>query len=160
LSLLHGIWSTTRTEPIELEQVPGTSVWWPPTTPAAGQQRPGVLVAAFQAPLSFVNADSFKRGLRDLINARGESVKLVVLEASNIVEIDYTAAQALIETIGHCRKAGAVFAIARLESVRAQAALARLGIFDLVGPNRIFHSVDAAIAALGPTEPQQQDKVS
>lgn len=156
LSLLHGIWSATRTEPIELEQVPGTSVWWPPAKPSAGEQLPGVLVAAFQAPLSFVNADRFKRGVCDLVDARDETVKLVVLEASNIAEIDYTAAQALIDTILHCRKAGAVFAIARLESLRAQAALARFGIAEMVGTQRIFHSVDAAIKSLGPGKQQQQ----
>lgn len=158
LSLLHGIWSATRTLPIELEQVPGTSVWWPPGKPGAGEQLSGVLVAAFQAPLSFVNADRFKRGLCDLIDARNETVKLVVLEASNIVEIDYTAAQALKDTIVHCRKSGAIFAIARLESLRAQAALARFGIAELIGPQRIFHSVDAAIKSLGPGTRQQQEQ--
>jgi MFS superfamily sulfate permease-like transporter len=158
LSLLHGIWSATRTEPIELEHVPGTSVWWPPAKPSAGEQLPGVLVAAFQAPLSFVNADRFKRGVCDLVDTRRETVKLVVLEASNIVEIDYTAAQALIDTILHCRKAGAVFAIARLESLRAQAALARFGIAEMVGTQRIFHSVDAAIKSLGPGKQQQQEQ--
>ncbi|TPM36002.1 SulP family inorganic anion transporter [Mesorhizobium sp. B2-3-5] len=159
LSLLHGTWSATRTQVLELEQVPGTSVWWPPGEPSAGEQLPGVLVAAFQAPLSFVNADRFKRGLFDLVDARNDTVKLVVLEASNIVEIDYTAAQALIDTVHHCREAGAVFAVARLESLRAQAALARFGIADLVGPQRIFHSVDAAIRTLGLDQrPQQQDK--
>lgn len=153
LSLLHGIWGSTRTEPIELAQVPGTSVWWPPSGSSAGEQRSGVLVAAFQAPLSFVNADRFKRGLSDLIDA-SEDVQLVVLEASNIVEIDYTAAQALIDTIRHCRDKGAVFAIARMESLRAQAALKRFGIADIVGAERIFHSVDAAIKTLGPGKPQ------
>lgn len=159
LSLLHGLWSATRTQAIELEQVPGTSVWWPPGTPSAGEQLSGVLVVAFQAPLSFVNADSFKRGVCDLIDARAENIKLVVLEASNIAEIDYTAAQALIDTIAHCRKAGAIFAIARLESLRAQAALARFGIADLVGSHRIFHSVDAAIKALAPDK-QKQDEAT
>ena len=158
LSLLHGIWGSTRTEPIELAQVPGTSVWWPPSGSSAGEQHPGVLVAAFQAPLSFVNADRFKRGLTDLIDARSDDVKLVVLEASNIVEIDYTAAQALIDTIRHCRDKGAVFAIARMESLRAQAALQRFGIAEIVGTERIFHSVDAAIKSLGPGKPQQQEQ--
>ena len=106
------------------------------------------------------NAESFKRGVCELIDARSDSVKLVVLEASNIAEIDYTAAQALIETVDHCRKAGAVFAIARLESLRAQAALARFGIADIVGPHRIFHSVDDAIKALSSDKKLvgQQDK--
>ncbi|WP_181178181.1 SulP family inorganic anion transporter [Mesorhizobium sp. B4-1-3] len=154
LSLLHGIWGSTRTAPIELAQVPGTSVWWPPSGSSPGERHSGVLVAAFQAPLSFVNADRFKRGLSDLIDARNEDVKLVVLEASNIVEIDYTAAQALIDTIRHCRDKGAVFAIARMESLRAQAALTQFGIADIVGAERIFHSVDAAIRSLGPWKPQ------
>ncbi|MGX5800211.1 SulP family inorganic anion transporter [Bradyrhizobium sp. Arg314] len=158
LSLLYGIWGSTRTETIELAQVPGTSVWWPPSNSIAGEQHPGVLVAAFQAPLSFVNADRFKRGLTDLIDARSEDVKLVVLEASNIVEIDYTAAQALIDTIRHCHDHGAVFAIARMESLRAQAALKRFGIAEIVGTQRIFHSVDAAIKTLGPGKPQQQEQ--
>ncbi|MBN9549242.1 MAG: SulP family inorganic anion transporter [Alphaproteobacteria bacterium] len=158
LSLLHGIWGSTRTEPIELAQVPGTSVWWPPSGSNAGEQHPGVLVAAFQAPLSFVNAGRFKRGLSDLIDARSEGVELVVLEASNIVEIDYTAAQALIDTIRHCRDKGAVFAIARMESLRAQEALTRFGIAEIVGTQRIFHSVDAAIKSLGPGNPQQQEQ--
>jgi sulfate permease, SulP family len=157
LSLLHGIWGSTRTEPIALAQVPGTSVWWPPTGSSAGEQHPGVLVAAFQAPLSFVDADRFKRGLGDLIDA-SEGVKLVVLEASNIAEIDYTAAQALIDTIRHCRDKGAVFAIARMESLRAQAALKRFGIAEIVGAECIFHSVDAAIKTLRPGKPQQQEQ--
>jgi len=158
LSLLHGIWSFTRAQAIELAEVPGTSVWWPPTAQSPGKQLSGVLVAAFQAPLSFVNADHFKRGLLDLIDARSEDVKLVVLEASNIVEIDYTAAQALIDTIRHCRDKNAVFAIARMESLRAQAALKRFGIAELVGPQHIFHSVDAAIKSLDPAKRQQQQQ--
>lgn len=160
LSLLHGVWSATRTQPIELNQVPGTSVWWPPTRGAPGDRTPGVLVAAFQAPLSFVNADRFKRGFCELVDAGKGNVKLVVLEASNIVEIDYTAAQALIQTVTHCRNAGAIFAIARMESVRAQEALARFGIIDLVGPQRIFHSVDAAIRTLHPGPPPQEQESS
>ncbi|MEW6633343.1 MAG: SulP family inorganic anion transporter [Pseudomonadota bacterium] len=156
LSLLHGIWGSTRAQPIALVQVPGTSIWWPPSGSSPGNQLPGVVVAAFQAPLSFVNADRFKRGLLDLIDAGDQSVKLVVLEASNIVEIDYTAAQALIDTIRHCQDKGAVFAVARMESLRAMSALKRFGIADMVGQHRIFHSVDDAIKSLGPGEPQQQ----
>jgi len=85
-------------------------------------------------------------------------VKLVVLEASNIVEIDYTAAQALIDIIRHCRDKGAIFAVARMESLRAQEALTRFGIAEIVGTQRIFHSVDAAIKSLGPGNTRQQEQ--
>jgi hypothetical protein len=43
-----------------------------------------------------------------------------------------------------------VFAIARLESERAQRALTRFHIHDVLQPDRIFRSVEEAIRALGP----------
>lgn len=150
LSLLHGVWSTTQTKVIEFENVPGTSIWWPPSSSSGSkvERVPGVLVAAFQAPLSFVNADQFSRGFRGMIDARAGSLKHVVFEASSVIDIDYTAAQALSDVIAYCRNRGITFCIARMESVRAQAALARFGIAGELGPNMIFRSVDNAIAAL------------
>lgn len=151
LSLLHGLWSMTRTRPIELQKISGTTIWWPANSPDKVEPQPGVLVTAFQAPLSFVNANQFQYELSKMIDARRGKLKLVVLEASNIVEIDYTAGQALTETITQCRLAGATFAIARMESLRAQAALLRLGILDMIGPDKVFRSVDEAVRTLMPT---------
>jgi sulfate permease, SulP family len=56
LSLLHGMWSMIRPQLIELERVPGTSIWWPPGAGHNGERIDGVLIIAFQAPLSFLNA--------------------------------------------------------------------------------------------------------
>ena len=148
LSLLHGIWSTTQAKTIEFENVPSTSIWWPPSSGSKGERVPGVLVAAFQAPLSFVNADEFGRGFRSMIDARAGDLKHVIFEASSVIDIDYTAAQALADVIAYCRNRGITFCIARMESVRAQAALARFGIAGELGANMIFHSVDNAIDAL------------
>jgi len=150
LSLLHGLWAVMRARPIEFEKVPGSSIWWPPSAAKDGEKIPGVLVVAFQAPLSFVNADDFKRGLCSTIDASGPALNLVVLEASSIIEIDYTASQALTDVINYCRNADVKFAIARLESVRAQNALSRFGLIALLGPGNIFHSVDDAIRKLAP----------
>ncbi|UGX86857.1 SulP family inorganic anion transporter [Phyllobacterium meliloti] len=151
LSLLHGLWAVMRARPIEFEKVPGSSIWWPPSAAKGGEKIPGVLVVAFQAPLSFVNADDFKRGLCGTIDANRAELNLVVLEASSIIEIDYTASQALADVINYCRTAGVKFAIARLESVRAQNALSRFGLIALIGSDNIFHSVDDAIRKLAPS---------
>ena len=43
--------------------------------------------------------------------------------------------------------------IARLESIRAQAAFARFGISELLGPDHSFRSVEEAIQALGKQGP-------
>ena len=61
LSLLHGIWSTTRARVTVFERVPGTSIWWPSNPHIPGETEPNVVVAGFQAPLSFLNAYHFRR---------------------------------------------------------------------------------------------------
>jgi MFS superfamily sulfate permease-like transporter len=147
LSLLHGIWSTTRARVLVFERVPGTSVWWPFNSSIAGETQPGVMVVGFQAPLSFLNADHFKRDIEALLASAQPSPRLVVLEATGIVEIDFTAAQALSDIIRKCHSEGIGFAIARLESPRAQNALVKFGVADLLGQDRLYHSVAVAIQA-------------
>jgi MFS superfamily sulfate permease-like transporter len=63
--------------------------------------------------------------------------------------MDFTAAQVLRELIRRCAAEGVTFAVARLESTRAQAAVTRFGIDAQLGPDRVFHSVEEAIRALG-----------
>jgi sulfate permease, SulP family len=150
LSLLHGIWTTTRAHVVEFERVPDSSIWWPKSALMKGEIEPGVVVAGLQAPLSFLNAYQFRADMRDLRLGHSEPVQLFVLEATGIVQIDYTAAQVLIGVIRRCHEQGIAFAIARLESVRAQEALTRFRIHDVLDPDRIFRSVEDAVRALGP----------
>jgi sulfate permease, SulP family len=149
LSLMHGIWSTTRARVVLFERVPGTSIWWPVSADLPGQQEPGVVVAGFQAPLFFLNAYHFRRDILDALQSRQQAARLLVLEATGIVEIDFTAAQVLRDLIRKCHADGVDFAIARLESIRAQAAMARFGVNEVLGPDRSFRSVEQAIKALG-----------
>ncbi|HEY1708603.1 MAG TPA: SulP family inorganic anion transporter [Rhizomicrobium sp.] len=151
LSLLNGLWSITRARPIEFERIPGTTVWWAENPEQAGDKCDGVLVLAFQAPLAFVNAAVFERDVRAAIDARA-GLKLVVLEASSIVTIDFTAAQSLANLIRHCRANGIAFAVARLESTRAERAFAQFGLQTLLADGHLFHSVQDAIETLMPRE--------
>ena len=147
LSLLHGIWSTTRAHLTVYERVPGTSIWWPSNRHIPGETEPNVVVAGFQAPLSFLNAYQFRRDVTALLQSSVQPPHLIVLEATGIVEIDFTAAQILSDTINACRAAGTGFAIARLESERAQQAIEKFGIDELLETKRPFHSVEEAIRA-------------
>ena len=146
LSLLHGIWSTTRAHLITFERVPDTTIWWPAHPHIRGEQLSDIAVIGFQAPLSFLNAATFRADLQHLLQRR--SPRLLVLEASAMVEIDYTAAQALHEVIEQCNKDGIVFAVARLESLRAQEAFERFGLYDVLPLDRVFRSVDLALRKL------------
>jgi MFS superfamily sulfate permease-like transporter len=147
LSLLHGVWSITRAHLLIFERIPGTSIWWPASTHIPGETEPGVVVAGFQAPLSFLNANGFRQ---DTLNALHSSagVRLIVLEATGILEIDFTAAGVLNDLIAKCHSEGIDFAIARLESLRAQEAVTQFGIDRSLGPDRIFHSVAEALEKL------------
>jgi SulP family sulfate permease len=153
LSLLHGIWSTTRARIIVYERVPGTSIWWPPSPNIQGEREPNVIVAGFQAPLSFLNAYHFRGDVLNALKMSASKPRLIVLEATGILEIDFTAAAVLRDLIGVCRAKGVAVAMARLESVRAQQAVARFQIDDLLGQDHIFHSVEQAIRALNGKTP-------
>jgi MFS superfamily sulfate permease-like transporter len=150
LSILHGIWTTTQARVVLFERVPGTTIWWPFSVKLKGEFEPGVIVAGLQAPLSFLNAYRFRADARALLQSAAEKPRLFVLEATGIVEIDFTAAQVLIGFIRGCHDDGVPFAIARLESVRAQEALTRFHIHEVLDPDRIFRSVEEAIRTLAP----------
>jgi MFS superfamily sulfate permease-like transporter len=105
----------------------------------------------FQAPLSFLNAYDFRQDVAETVKSRSGVIHLFVLEASGIVEIDFTASTILSDVIDRARAAGVQFAVARLESVRAQKAFDRFGLTEKIGRDHIFHSVADAVAVLAPT---------
>ncbi len=145
LSLLHGLWTTTHTRLAEYERLPGETVWWPQHPKMKGEKLEGVLVVGYQAPLSFLNIYPFAH---DLLAAIRPGLKLIVLEAASVVDIDFTAAGIFKNAIEQCHAKGVDFAIARLESSRAQTALEQFGGLKALGEGRIFYSVDEATKTL------------
>jgi len=156
LSLLHGIWSTTRTHLVLFERVPGTTVWWPAHRHITGETIDDIVVVGFQAPLSFLNAATFRADLQDVLQAKAP--RLLVLEAGGIPEIDFTAAEALGDLIKVCQDRHVTFAVARLESLRAQAAFERFGLYEMLPRDHVFRSVDDAVRRLAPMAKAQQSE--
>ena len=149
LSLLHGSWNVTRARLVTFDRIPDTTIWWPTNPNITGERLPGIAVVGLQAPLSFLNAPNFRTDVLNVLTR--ETPKLMVLEASGIVEIDFTAAQILTEIIKACREQGVTIALARLESTRAQAAFERFGLFEFLPRDHVFQSVDEAVRALAKT---------
>jgi SulP family sulfate permease len=154
LSLLNGLWASARVQIQPMGRIPGSTVWWPlkagseaspPMDPPAD---PGVAVLAFAAPLTFLNAEAFARQFLETVRPGQSEIRLAILEAAGMVEIDFTGAQALARVVRTCHEAGVTFAVARLESLAAQAAFARLGLRSLIGDDLIFDSVAGTIRAL------------
>jgi len=150
LSLMYGVWTIVQTQVLEFAQVPGSTVWWPMTPNFIGMRQPGIVVAGFQAPLFFINADSFHKSLADTVARAPQPVHAIILEASSMVELDYSAAQMLGRLIGDWKAKGVSFFVARLESVRAQHAFENFGILPLLGGKKAFRSVDEAVRFIQP----------
>ena len=131
----------------------GRTVWWLATPHGAGEGRRDVAVVGLQAPLAFLNAENFGADLRNILTAATPKPKLLVLEASGMLEIDFTAAQMLIDLIRQCHADGVTLAVARLESTRTQAAFERFGLYDVLPRDRVFRSVDEAVHTLGGMAP-------
>jgi len=149
LSLLHGVWTTTRAQAVEFERIPGTPVWWPRDKDVKGELVPAVRVIALQAPLSFLNAYNCRRAIERF--ASEGTTRLIVIEANAMAEIDYTAATVLAELVRSLRGRGVDVAVARLESLRAQHSFERLGLSELIGRDHVFHSVQEAVDTLAPS---------
>ena len=146
LSLLHGIWSTTRAKLVHFDRVPGTTIWWPATPHTDGERVEGVAVVGLQAPLSFLNAPGFRSEVGGVVTT--SKPKLVVIEASGMVEIDFTAAQVLLDIFRDCHEQQVTVAVARLESTRAQAAFERFRLYDTLPREHVFRSVEEAVRKL------------
>jgi len=157
LSLLHSVYIVARPRCGVLARVPVTTVWWSLAKGGRGEQEPGVLVFAFGAPLSFINARYLVARLMEAVAAQKPPCRLVVIEANGVIDVDFTGSQILQQAIAELRERHITVAIARMESERAREAAERSGLIDALGPGRVFRSVEEALrsgrggGAPGPT---------
>ena len=149
LSLMHSIYVIARPLTPVLERVPGTTIWWALPPGSRGETLPGVMVFALGAPLSFLNARFILHRLEGALR-RPDPVRLLVIEASGVIDLDYTGSAGLQQVIKALRSRGIDVALARLESERASRAARRTGLLSTLGADRIFHSVDEAVSACLP----------
>jgi SulP family sulfate permease len=145
-SLLHGFYIVARPHCVELARAPGTTVWWRPDDGGA-EYMPGVLVFAPAAPLNFTNASFIRAALKAATERASVPVRLVVIEASGTIDIDYTGAGMLIRYIAFVRERGIDVALARLSSERAVRQAERTGLLDAFGRDHVFRTVEEAIGA-------------
>jgi sulfate permease, SulP family len=148
LSLMQGLYAVARPHCIELARAPGTTVWWPRSNHDSGEHEPGVLVFAAAAPINFTNAVHICRQLEVAVASAAEPVRLIIIEASGIVSIDYTGSRILQETITTLHAQGIVVALARLSAERAQVQAAQTGLTASLGSDHIFKSVEEAVQGM------------
>jgi MFS superfamily sulfate permease-like transporter len=130
--------------------VPGSTVWWPPSPDEKNEHVAGILVFAPAAPLTFTNARYISDQIMTALFHAPTPVKLLVIEASGMNDIDYTGSQILQQTIAGLRSHSIEVAIARLSDAQAQSEASRTGLISALGRERVFKSVEEAVRLIGP----------
>lgn len=144
LSLADRIRREARPQSYVLGRVPGTSHWIPQDVGVATETVPGLSVYFLQSPLWYANADAVVEEVRDLV--RAERTRILVIDAAGISDVDFTGAQALSAIAEDLRERGIAVAVARASHL-VRHDLADSGIENLIGAQRIYPTVAAAVEA-------------
>jgi SulP family sulfate permease len=132
-----------------LGRIPSTTSWAPLEGTEHAIEVPGVLVVLFATPLWYANASRFRTDLSAAVDRAGHSLRLVVLDAMGMTDLDYTGACALRQMLDQLDHSGVSLAMARTNKT-ARAGLARSGLLARIGEDHLFASVGEAVNALHP----------
>jgi MFS superfamily sulfate permease-like transporter len=155
LSFISSLYAIARPHCAELSRVPGSTVWWPPALGEQSEVVPGVVVFATAAPLSFTNAQYISDQIMAALARSPTPPKLLVIEASGMIAIDYTGSQVLQQTITRLKSGYIDVAIARLADERAMVEAEQTGLLAILGPGRIFRSVEDAVRHISPSAKEE-----
>ena len=86
--------------------------------------------------------------------------RLLVLEATGVIDLDYTGAEQLKQLAERLKNHGCTLALARLEAPRAAAAAEATGLVAALGPDHVFRTVEEAVRALGPAASPREARLS
>ena len=144
LSLIDQVRHTYR--PRTRVLVPGPSGGWTALPAAPGRlAAPGVLAYRFEADLFYANASRFSDELLHLVANAGQPVRTVILDASGIDSVDYSAAKMLLQTRAELRKRGVGLATVGTED-GVLGDLRRYGLGTTAA--ELFPTLDAAVAGV------------
>jgi MFS superfamily sulfate permease-like transporter len=111
-----------------------------------GQMVPGLVVYRFTSGLYYANANRFNEEVLALVDNADPtgSVHTVVLEASAVVDVDYSGGLTLKQVVSELKDRGARLVIVQAsDDVRTE--LDRFGITQAIGADAYFDSVGEAI---------------
>jgi MFS superfamily sulfate permease-like transporter len=120
---------------------------WSVEDPVPGNMaEPGMLMYWFGRDLFYANVAFFAEQARRLVHDSPSPVRWLVIDATAVTGLDFSAGRALAELQQELAKAGVTLAFV-LVPVKHHVIFERLGLVDLIGSNRIFHSRHACVAA-------------
>jgi high affinity sulfate transporter 1 len=108
---------------------------------------PGLVIYRFDAALLFFNADHFKARVRTVVAEAAPTPRCFVIDAETMAVVDTTGAAVIAEVAQELRDRGIVVAIAEAKTA-VRRMLERAGVERLIGPDRFYRRVGAAVDAL------------
>ena len=103
-----------------------------------------VIIFRFDAPIYFANVEHFRDSIDKRIEKHGDSLELMILDASAINSIDSTGVHMLTELIVELSKRGVRFYIASaIGPVRDK--LKKSGVVELMGRDNYFFDISDAL---------------
>jgi sulfate permease, SulP family len=134
-----------------MARIPGTTSWAPLKSAQHPIEVPDVLVVLFAAPLYFANAGNFRAQIDKALSHLPSRPHVLVLDVVGMHDIDYTGTRALKDVLDELDRQHVAFALARAGRHMLEN-LARSGLLEQIGTERLFPSVDEAVRTLGPEE--------
>lgn len=144
ISLIVLIYRTSRPYTVELGKVPNSNFYRNKHRFSDVILDEDVLVFRFDAQLFYANAGYFRDELEKMVDAKGEALKLIVLDAESINRVDSTGVEMLKDRIRYYHKKGILFYLAGVKGpVRDN--LFRAKILSLIDINHFFMRVNGAV---------------
>jgi high affinity sulfate transporter 1 len=145
LSLLQHVRHSYR--PLTGVLVQGDADHWRLEDPLPGKMaEPGLVIFWFGSDLFYANAAFFAEQARKLVYQSSSPVHWLVIDATAITNLDFSAGCAVAELQRDLAKTGIVLALI-VVPVRHRPNLERMGLANLIGADRMFESRRACLAA-------------
>ncbi|MDN3618432.1 solute carrier family 26 protein [Polaribacter undariae] len=157
LSLIVLIYRTSRPYVAELGKVPNSNFYRNRSRFEEVIIEDDVLIFRFDAQIFYANSSYFRDKLDEMAYRKGDSLKLIVLDAESINRVDSTGVEMLKERIKFYKKKGITFLLAGVKGpVRDD--LFRSGILSIIDINHFFMRSNDAVKFYKTGDRKQQEK--
>jgi len=146
LSLFRHVRHSYR--PHTMVLAPNAAGQWAPAPATPGSEtEPGLIVYRFGADLFYANVNRFADEVRGLVERAPTPVRWFIVDAGAITDIDYSAAQSVLDLLDNLGGQGVGVVFARV-SPYLRSDMDRHGIAAAIGEVRIFATLHEAIASV------------
>lgn len=157
LSLAIIIYRSTKPHMAQLGQVEGTGLYRNVDRFKGLVVDPQVLIVRFDANMYFGNTGHFRERLDDMIAAKGDNLKAVIINAESISSLDSSAVHGLFDLVDELKLRGIKLCFSGVIGP-VRDAMVRGQVVEKVGEENFFLTVHAAYLALDPNIDNRKDR--